>query len=224
MPSATPSKHRIRPEKLPGTAPHRRLVLRAAEILKQGGVVAYPTETSYGLGALVSRPEALERIYRIKNRPEGKPLLVLVAHTGQLDELVERIPAAALPLIDRFWPGPLTLLFPARPGLPRPLCGDTGKVGIRISAHPWAQALVLASGRPITATSANLSGRVSAVSAQDVASQLRDPLPDFILDGGPTPGGLPSTILDVSGAVPRLVRPGVLNPEDIPGVRETGRA
>ena len=195
-----------------GLSPDPILIQQATGIIKRGGVVAFPTETSYGLGASIRHIHALERIYVIKKRARNKPLLILISDTSQLVLLVSRIPPVALSLIKRFWPGPLTLLFPAKAGLPWPLCGDTKKIGIRISSHPWAQALVKALGDPMTATSANLSGYPSTYTAEGVADQLRSPVPDYILNSGPTPGGAPSTILDISTVPPHIVREGAIKP------------
>ncbi len=188
------------------------LIEQATEIIRGGGVVAFPSETSYGLAASIRHIHALEQIYAIKRRARNKPLLVLISDPSQLDLLVSQIPSIAPSLIRRFWPGPLTLLFPARPGLPWPLCGDTKKVGIRISSHPWAQALVRALGDPMTATSANLSGHPPGCTAREVLDQLRSPGPDYILDGGLTSGGAPSTILDISISPPHIVRKGAIDP------------
>ncbi len=197
---------------------------KAAEVLLDGGVVAFPTETSYGLGASVKRLQALERIYEIKHRARSKPLLVLVPDISHLESLAAEIPAVAFTLIERFWPGPLTLIFRAKPGLSRPLCASTGKIGVRISSHPCARTLLRLIGHPVTATSANMSGAQSAATAEEVARALKDPAPDMILDGGRVPGAPPSTILDVSVNPPRLLRVGVIDSEDIPVLHERGPA
>lgn len=186
------------------------LIKRAAEILSLGGVVAYPTETSYGLGASIDFPDALRRIFSIKHRPFDKPLLIIIPEASWLNELVSEIPRVAFPLMSRYWPGPLTMLFPAKPGLPFELTANTGKIGVRISGHPWAKSLVLATGRPITATSANISGMPPCFSAEDVRKQLKDPSPDFILNGGPSPKGPLSTIVDVSSSPPVIIRKGAI--------------
>ncbi len=204
-------------------------VEQAAEVLRHGGVVAFPTETSYGLGAVVDNVRALEYIYEIKKRPQDKPLLVLVDSVERMDGLVSNISHAARKLMDHFWPGPLTILFPAAPGLAWPLHCGTGKIGIRISSNPWAQALVEKLGRPVTATSANVSGMPPAADAQEVAEQLAHPGPDFILDGGPLSHGASSTIVDVTGDesghtygdMVRIIRPGVIGSEAIFKVVDT---
>ncbi|MGQ9499867.1 MAG: L-threonylcarbamoyladenylate synthase [Dissulfurimicrobium sp.] len=199
------------------------LIMRAISTLKNGGVIAYPTETSYGLGASIEALGALDRIYEIKKRPADKPLLVIIKDTSWLKWLVADIPDYSLPLMERFWPGPLTILFSARPGLPFQLCASTGKIGVRISSHPIATALLDGLDGPITATSANLTGFSSLNSAQEVIAQLVSPPPDFILDGGPAPGGPPSTIVDVTANPPVIVRHGAICQEDIQALYVKGR-
>ncbi len=206
----------------PLTREDTKRVEQALDSLLEGGVVAFPTETSYGLGAAVDDRRALERIYEIKKRPAEKPLLVIVDSRERMAGLVTKIPPAAIRLMEKFWPGPLTILFPAAQGLPWPLHCGTGRVGIRVSSNPWAHALSSALNKPLTATSANLSGRLPAVSAREVEEQLVSPAPDFILDGGRLNQGACSTIVDVTpedGAEAehpiRLIRKGVIAPEEI---------
>ena len=191
--------------------PNSILIQRAADIVRKGGVVTFPTETSYGLGASIKHIDALERIYVIKKRPRHKPLLILISDISDLIHLVTRVPLTAVILIKRFWPGPLTLLLPAKTGLPWPLCTDTAKVGVRISSHPWAQSLVQTIGNPVTATSANLSEHPATYKADEVADQLRSCPPDYILDGGSTSGEAPSTIIDVCTDPPEIIREGVIS-------------
>lgn len=201
----------------------RKAVEHAAGYLRNGGVVAFPTETSYGLGASIHDIQALERIYEIKKRPAEKPLLVIIDNPHRLSGLTAEIPPEGRRLMEKFWPGPLTILFPALPDLPWPLHCGTGKIGIRISSNPWAMALTEELGGPITATSANIAGRFPAVTAVEVREQLVSPPPDIILDGGDTGKGTCSTIVDVSQADSReggkgsicLVRQGVIPMEDI---------
>ena len=198
--------------------PDRILIQRAADIMRKGGVVAFPTETSYGLGASIEHINALERIYIIKKRPRHKPLLILISNISDLIHLVNKVPPAAVTLMERFWPGPLTLLFPAKPELPWPLCANTDKVGVRISSHSWAHSLVTTLGNPMTATSANLSKYPATYKAEEVADQLRSFPPDYILDGGPTSGGAPSTIIDVCTDPLKIIREGAINPKNIRSV------
>jgi L-threonylcarbamoyladenylate synthase len=189
-------------------------VAQVGRVILQGGVAAFPTETFYGLGADAQNEEALQRIFRIKGREENKPLLLLIGAREWLSSWVRRIDPVADRLIESFWPGPLTLVFEALPRLSPLLTGGTGTIGVRISPHPVARALVQTVGRPITATSANLSGQPSASLAAEVFNALGDRL-DAILDGGQTPGGLGSTVLDVSSAKPRIVRPGAVSKAEL---------
>jgi len=184
-------------------------IARASRILLQGGIVAFPTETFYGLGADAGKVGALQKVFRIKGREEHKPLLLLLADRTWVPGLVKEIPAEAASLMENFWPGPLTLIFEASPHVPLLLTGGTGKVGLRISSHPVAQALVQKAGRPITGTSANLSGQPSASLAAEVSQSLGRQI-DAVLDGGQTVGGLGSTVLDVTGKRPRIIRQGVI--------------
>ncbi len=184
-------------------------ILPAVEVLKSGGVVAYPTETFYGLGVDALNREATKRIFAIKKRHPDQPLLILLPSRQALSNYVQSIPEIAVPLVDAFWPGPLTLIFPTSPALPKELCADTGPIAIRISPHPVAQALVKAFGGAITSTSANISGKASPASAQEVVEQLGEGI-DLIIDGGKTAGQQPSTIVDVTVTPPRLVREGAI--------------
>lgn len=194
----------------PGLAGVTGAALRAAAtIVAQGGVVAFPTETYYGLAVDPFNPEALARLFRLKKRPEQKPVLVLVAELAALPLLVREVPAPFQPLIAAWWPGPLTLIFPALAELPQLLTANTGTVGIRISSHPVAQELGKRLPGPLTATSANLSGRPAATSAAEVAAQLGGAV-DYILDGGPTAGGLGSTIVGLAGSEVKLIRVGAI--------------
>jgi L-threonylcarbamoyladenylate synthase len=177
-------------------------------------VVAFPTETFYGLGADVLDLEALQKVFQIKRREENKPLLLLVADQTWLPELVKEIPPVAGKLMEKFWPGPLTLVFQAAPHLPSVLTANTGRVGLRISSHPVAQALVQAVGRAITATSANVTGQPSASLAGEVSHALGKGV-DAILDGGKTAGGVGSTVLDVSGVLPKIIRRGTVSPAEL---------
>jgi len=173
-------------------------------------VVAFPTETSYGLAVDPLHPAALARLFALKGREEGKPVLVIVDDLAQLAGLTAWIPPVYRPLMARFWPGPLTLVFPAASaGLPALLTGGTGTVGARVSSHPVAARLVRAVGRPITATSANLSGLLPAASALEVIAQLGHGV-DLVLDGGCTPGGPGSTVAGLRDGVLCLLRAGVI--------------
>ena len=186
----------------------------AARIILKGGVAAFPTETFYGLAADALNERALQKIFRAKGRNENKPLLLLVADRSWVPGLVQEISPLAGRLMEEFWPGPLTLVLEALPHLPAVLAANTGKVGLRISSHPAAQSLVRAVGRAITGTSANLSGQPSISTSGEVFRELGGKL-DAILDGGKTAGGLGSTVLDVSGTTPEILREGVISREEL---------
>ncbi len=183
-------------------------VRAAAEVLRRGGIVAYPTETFYGLGALARDAAAVERLARVKGRPDGKPLPLLAADDAQVEE-VARVGAAAARLARAFWPGPLTLVLPARAGLPDAVTAGTGAVGIRVPGSEIARALAREAGGAIVSTSANPSG-APPPSAPGALAPALVALLDGVLDGGPTPGGLPSTVVAVEGEGIRLVRDGAV--------------
>jgi len=195
------------PPLLPPTAAS---LTEAARVIRNGGVVAFPTETYYGLAVDPENRAALARLFRIKRRPPGKAVLVLAENRSQLSSLIKDIPRIYNPLMELFWPGPLTLVFPGRDHLSFLLTGNTATVGIRISSHPLAGRLVAAVGRPVTATSANISGESPAVRAHEVAAQFGRGV-DLVLDGGTTPGGAGSTVVgcDATGR-PYLIRAGVV--------------
>ncbi|MBW1916808.1 MAG: threonylcarbamoyl-AMP synthase [Deltaproteobacteria bacterium] len=187
----------------------RALLQEALEILRAGGVVACPTETYYGLAVDAFQEAALNRVLAIKGRAQSKPLLVLVADVQMVEQVALRVPSLALQLMARFWPGPLTLILPASPSLPRQLTAGTGTIGVRQSSHPLVRNLTTAYGSPLTGTSANRSGQPPLVTAIEVEREMGSELA-LILDSGPCPGGWPSTVLDVTQQPPRLVRPGAI--------------
>lgn len=180
----------------------------AVAALARGEVVAYPTETFYGLAVDVLDPAALARLMALKGRAADKTVGLIVAGRAMVESLCAEIPAAAEPLMARHWPGPLTLCLPARAGLPEALVND-GFVAMRESPHPLAQALVKAFGRPISATSANLAGQPPARSAEEVRAAF--PTGCLVLDGGATPGGLPSTLARVRGGAVEILRRGPID-------------
>ena len=181
----------------------------AVIILQNHGVISYPTDTIYGLGADPFSPKALSRIFEVKGRSKHKGLPLLLADTQDV-EVVARVKCNLfLPLAQAFWPGPLTLILPPAPGLPHDILGPGGGVGVRVPDHPVPRALVQALGRPIIGTSANPSGGPDPVTAQDVERMLGHKV-DYILDDGPAYGGLPSSVVDLTGSKPRMVRTGAL--------------
>jgi L-threonylcarbamoyladenylate synthase len=190
----------------------RRLAERIAEaaaLLRAGGIVAYPTETFYGLGALASRHDALERLAAAKLRPEGKPLPLLAGDLTQVEQVASLVAPLPRRLAERFWPGPLTLVLPAARDLDPLVTAGDDTVAIRIPGSEVARALALAAGGALVSTSANLSGEPPPAEAGALAPALRSRL-DGVLDGGATPGGLPSTIVAVSGGTLRCVREGAV--------------
>jgi L-threonylcarbamoyladenylate synthase len=190
-------------------APATDELAEAARVVRHGGLVAFPTETFYGLGAHALDVEAVARVFRAKGRPADKPLLVLVDSLAMAGEIASPIPERARRLIARYWPGPLTLILRARPHVPAALTAGSGSVGLRIPSHPVALALVRAAACPITAPSANPHGGASPTTAGEVLAGLGDRV-DLVLDGGATPGGPASTLLDLTGPRPRLLRPGAV--------------
>lgn len=181
----------------------------AVDVLRRGGVVAFPTETYYGLAVDPFNREALARLFTVKRRSVSKPILALIEETGNLSSLVREIPAICNRLMAEFWPGPLTLVLSGRQEVSPLLTGNTGTVGVRISSHPLAQKLVAAFGQPLTATSANISGAKPAVTAREVRQQFSRNV-DLVIDGGQTPGGLGSTIVAVRQEGVELIRAGVI--------------
>lgn len=186
----------------------------AREILEADGLLAVPTETFYALACHPFRTEALRRLFAVKERPPDKPILLLVADLGRVAEVADAIPPVAVRLIECFWPGPLTLILPARPELPPLITGGTGTVGVRQPRQRATLALLRALDLPLTGTSANRAGEPPACTAQEVAQALGSKL-DGILDDGPCPGGLPSTVVDLTTRPPRLVRPGAISLEEL---------
>jgi L-threonylcarbamoyladenylate synthase len=191
------------------TAPDE-VLLPALRVLAAGGVVACPTETFYALAVDALRAKALQRLLKIKARPVDKALLVLVADQDMVAEVAEGITPLADQLMAQFWPGPLTLILPARPGLPLPLTGGTGTIGVRQSGHPLARRLCELYGRPLTGTSANVSGQEPLSEAAQVEQELGKVIDLILTDGRPCAGGLPSTILNVVQEPPRLIRAGAI--------------
>lgn len=188
---------------------NRQTLDHAADLLRSGGVVAFPTETYYGLAVDPFNPQALARLYAAKRRPQILPVLVLVADMGQLPLLTDSLPDTFRQLIACFWPGPLTLVFPALPSLPKQLTGDTGTIAIRQSPHETAHALINAFGGPVTATSANVTGFSPAVTAEEVA-RMFDMEIDMILDGGATAGGGASTLVGLDRGNLSCIREGII--------------
>lgn len=186
----------------------------AAEIIRSGGTVAFPTETVYGLGANALDEKAVEKIFIAKGRPQDNPLIVHISSLSQLYPLVKEIPHNAEKLMKKFWPGPLTLLFNKSDKIPSKITAGLPTVAIRMPNHKVALDLIRLSNLPIAAPSANTSGKPSPTNSDHVVEDLFGKI-DIILDGGPTGVGLESTVLDVSGKVPVILRPGGITLEDL---------
>jgi L-threonylcarbamoyladenylate synthase len=197
--------------------PDPSTIERAAEVIRRGGTVAFPTETVYGLGADALDAAAVQRVFEAKRRAPDDPLIVHVATPTDLSAVAARIPSAARPLIDAFWPGALTLIVPKRPSIPASVTAGLDTVAVRCPAHPVAVALIAAAGRPVVAPSANAFTRTSATTAQHVMEDL-DGRIDMVLDGGPADAGIESTVLDITSRPPRLLRPGAVPREAIEAV------
>lgn len=195
-------------------APDPALLREAAAVLAAGGLAAFPTETVYGLGALALDPAAVGRIFAAKGRPATNPAIVHVARIEQARELAAEWPEAAARLAARFWPGPLTLVAPKTPVVPDVVTGGGPTVALRIPSHAVALGLLRAVDAPIAAPSANRSEQVSATRAEHVLKSLGERI-DLVLDAGPTPGGIESTVVDVSVDPPRLLRPGLVSAAEL---------
>jgi L-threonylcarbamoyladenylate synthase len=188
--------------------PHVTTLARAAAVLRAGGLVAFPTETFYGLGAAADDSAAVRRVFGVKGRDEGKPLLVLVDSIAMAERVAE-VTARGRELMARHWPGALTLVMRARPGLPSGVTAGTGTIGVRLSPHPVARGLVSVLGSPVTAPSANLADGPPPTTAAAVRAVFEGAV-DLVLDGGPTAGGPPSTVVDITSGAPRVLRQGAV--------------
>jgi len=199
--------------------PDPEVLDRAVSILRSGGVVVFPTQLLYGLGADARNPAAVARVFEIKRRPAEKPVSILISRIDMLKDLVTGSSAAARAIMDRLWPGGVTLVFSADPGLPGNLTATSGKIGIRLPMHPVSASLCRAANIPITATSANLSGHPGC-SRIDMLPESIIAEVDLVLDTGPLPGGPGSTVLDVSVDPPKILREGMVPAERIRAVME----
>ncbi len=185
----------------------------AAQILAEGGLVAFPTDTVYGVGAHAFQPDAVERIYVAKIRPRDKAIPILLAQPDDLVLVAEGITKTAWLLAERSWPGGLTLVLPKKANVPDVVSAGGPTVAVRVPDHPVSRALIAALGAPLAATSANLSGHPSPVTAQEVEAELGGRI-ELILDGGQCPGGVPSTVLDLTADPPAVLRAGAIAVEE----------
>lgn len=199
---------------------------RAARIIQQGGLLGIPTETVYGLGANGLDPDAVLKIFQAKGRPQDNPLILHVSGPDQVEDFCHDVPQAAWVLMERFWPGPLTIILPARPVVPRRTTAGLDTVGIRCPDNALTRAIIQAAGVPIAAPSANTSGKPSPTTAQHVLHDMDGKI-DAVVDGGPCSVGVESTIVDLTGPRPRLLRPGGIGPEllrEVLGVLDVDKA
>jgi len=197
----------VRTEVVPTT--HPTAIERALAVLRAGGLVAFPTDTVYGVGALPFLAPAVERIFLAKGRPRSKAIPLLLDSATRLPEVAENIPPEASLLAHKFWPGPLTIVLTRKSTVPDVVTAGGTSVAVRVPDHPFALRLIAAAGGALAATSANRSGQPDPVTAQEVFGSLQGRI-DLILDGGPCPGGVASTVIDLTHAVPRIVRWGAV--------------
>jgi L-threonylcarbamoyladenylate synthase len=197
-------------EVLPANDPES--ISRAVRVLQRGGLIAFATDTVYGLGTLAFNPQAINRIYKVKERSRENPIPVLMASSAELPHVAVRLSSLAMRLAEHFWPGPVTLVVLRNPRLPDEI-SVFPTVGVRVPDHPSTQALLDASG-PLAVTSANRSGRPSPCTAEEVLRELGGRI-DLLLDDGRTPGGAPSTVIDCTQSKPRILREGPVREEDI---------
>lgn len=197
----------------------QKQVEKGISILKQGGIVAFPTDTVYGLGACANLQSAVERVYQVKERPRSIAFPLLLAHTSQMSEIAEEVPPVAWLLARSFLPGALTMVLQGSELVSDIVTAGSTTVAIRVPAHPVPVALVEGLGVPIVGTSANLSGQPSALTAEEVYAQFGDKI-DLVIDGGRCLGGEESTIVDVTGETPVILREGAIPKEDLKRVCE----
>ena len=190
------------------------LVNEAALVIINGGVISFPTRHLYGLGADAFNTDAVNRVFEIKRRPEDKPLLVLIDKQYDLTRLVRNVPYAATRIMERFWPGAVTIVFKAKDTLPVNLTAGTDRIGVRMPEHPVALALTNAVQSPITATSANITGYSGCSLVSDMDPLITDKL-DLIIDAGALKGGTGSTVVDVTEDSPKILRQGAVSEKDI---------
>jgi L-threonylcarbamoyladenylate synthase len=205
MPKGSPTLHL-------GTEPDD--LAQAIQVLRTGGLLAFPTDTVYGVGAHAWLPDAVRRLYVAKRRPRDKAIPLLIASVDALSQVAVDVPQAATILARRYWPGALTLVLRRHPRVPDAVTSGQETVAVRVPDHPVTQALIAALGAPLAATSANLSGQPAPDTAQGVLAQLEARI-DLVLDGGTCPGGIASTIVDLTVTPPAILRAGGISPQEI---------
>ncbi|HJX61884.1 MAG TPA: L-threonylcarbamoyladenylate synthase [Dehalococcoidia bacterium] len=200
-----------------------RVLAEAVAVLRGGGLVAYPSDTVYGLGAAVSDGQAVERVFAVKDRDTEKALSLLLADAGDLASLCAQVPFLARVFAQRYWPGPLTLVLRRSPAFHSAALGGGDTVAVRMPDHPFLRELIRALGEPITGTSANRSGRPACRSAQEVERELGDAV-DLIIDGGASGAGPESTVVSLTGSLPTVLREGAIPRVDVERLGRTGIA
>ena len=190
------------------------VVDEAVSVIRAGGIIVYPTETLYGIGANALDVRAVERILAAKKRKENRPILAIIHSQEQLNLLAARISPPAQKLMDEFWPGPLTIVFAAQPGLPHALTQSSGTIGIRIPSNAFCLELLRRCGCPLTSTSANLSGEPVHRTIEEIKNALSEGI-DLFVDAGPLPKTSPSTVVSVVEPIPKLIRKGVVSLEEL---------
>jgi L-threonylcarbamoyladenylate synthase len=188
----------------------KKILRQAAEVIKRGGVVAFPTETVYALGADAMNKDAVKKVYRLKKREADKPIAVFLSKPEELSKFVKELTSPAKRLVNNFWPGPLTLIFKSKPGKLIYLSGKEEKIGIRVSSSNIVQSFLRQTRTPLTATSANLSGLKGSLCADEVLKYFGGEI-ELVLDGGPSEQIVPSSVVDVSADVPVLIREGCIS-------------
>ena len=196
------------------TAPDPDSIHAAAQVIRKGGIIAFPTSTLYGLGADANNPQAVEKIFHIKGRQPHRPILVLIRDKAYLSALARTIPPKAAILMEAFWPGGITLVLHAGQGVSSRLTGNTGKIGVRVPKHPVAAAIVDQLEGAMTGTSANLSGQGGCSDVSRLEKRVSEQL-DGVVDAGPLPGGRGSTVIDVTVDPPRILREGTISKHQI---------
>lgn len=191
-----------------------QMLVRAREVLLNGGLIVFPTDTVYGVAAAVERPDAVARLYVAKGRPLDRPIPVLIASLDQLERLAAAIDERVQKLASQFWPGALTIVVPAQPWLPPEVVRDTGAVGVRMPDHPVALAIIRALGGALAVTSANRSGEREARTAEEAFEALGNQV-ELIVDGGTCPGGVPSTVIALTPTGITVMRHGAIDPAEI---------
>lgn len=200
--------------KIDPEAPQPELIARVVACLRKGSVVAFPTETVYGLAASLDSPEGVHRVWEVKQRPVDKPLPVQIAHAAQLGEVWREQPHHAMPLIQAFMPGPLTLIYWKHNSVPSFVNAGLPSVGVRIPQHPVALSMITQLRAAIVAPSANVSGEAAPVRASDISDEIRQQI-DIVIDSGACPGGLPSTVLDICYTPARILRAGEIGRDEL---------